>query len=192
MATYGYSYTNTCVTIEVYGLSVGDSVRFFVRYEPNPGTMLVNGEAFIATSSTMAKSFFVLSAGKSYAINVYVNGIVLGTRYFDTSSGQNVQIRPNNWYWSGIYSGAAVILQAQTWNQFCARINEFRRYKGLSNYSFTTVYSGNPMYAWQVNEAIIAINSINGHGSTPTYVYSGNPMDANFMIQLQNALNAIQ
>ena len=190
MATYGYSFSETYVTIEVYGLSYGDSVRFFVRREPATGTMLVD-QAFTATSSTMAKSFFVLSAGSTYAINVYVNGVVLGANYFTTPGGQPSVRRPDNWYWSGIYQGGNISLSAYSWNQFCSRINEFRRYKNMSSYSFSSAYSGGAMYAYQANEAWYAINEIGGHGAMPNRVYSGDAIYASFMIQLQDALNAI-
>lgn len=189
MATYGYSYTNTSVTIEVYGLAIGDSVRFFVRRDPNPdGAMLVDGETFTSTSSTMAKSFFVLSAGNRYAINVYVNGVVLGAQYFSTSNGQVTPVRPDNWYWSGIEKDKPILLSASSWNQFCERINEFRRYKGLSAYSFETVRSGGQMYAYQANQAVIAINEMN---NILSYVWPGDTMSESFMKQLQNTLNAV-
>lgn len=126
MAVYSFTYTYAAVTFVVSGILSGDSITFYVRSEPYSGTMLV-AESFTATGSTMTKIFSVLSAGSSYAINVEVNDVQLGTQYFNTFLA-----RPNNWAWTSIVvSGVAIKISAQEWNSFCDRINEFRVYKGL-------------------------------------------------------------
>lgn len=149
-----------------------------------------SGDSKTATSYYMNGVTFSVSltAGKRYAVNVSVNNTNIGVQYFTAPSAKT---RPSNWYWSGISSGAAISVSASTWNQFCSRINEFRKYKGLFDFSFTPAVSGQPMYASQANQAWNAINGISGHGSMPNSVWTGAEMSASFMIDLQNALNSI-
>lgn len=100
--------------------------------------------------------------------------------------------RPSDWqWWNSIYQGAKIKISADEWNSFCARINEFRAYKGLASYSFTKVSSGNKISASVVNQAVTAISAIPGHGTLPNSVYVGNPIKASFFNSLQTALNGI-
>ena len=187
MAAYTFTYTNTTVTFTVTGLLLGDSVRFFVWLDPSPGSSLVDQE-FAATGNTMTKSFSVLSAEKNYAVNVGVNEVYIGTQYFDTKSG-----RPDDWEWtSTIAFGAAIRIGFQEWNSFCARINAFRTYKGLLEFSFSTVTRGQAISAAIVNQAISAISTIPGHGILPSNTVSGvTVISADFFNELRTALNAV-
>lgn len=101
--------------------------------------------------------------------------------------------RPDNFYWdSAVASGNEAIIYAWRWNSFAGRINEFRVYKGLPAYNFTTVYSGTtPISASIVNEAWDAINEIPGKGTMPSKAVSGGPMYASFFHSLANAINSI-
>src|SRR5690606_31094225 len=82
------------------------------------------------------------------------------------SSTRNVQVtykvaRPNNWTWhTPKVAGQPISLTASEWNSFCLRINQFRQYRGLQNYNFTTVYSGNIITASVINEARSAMSSM--------------------------------
>lgn len=110
-------------------------------------------------------------------------------------SSNYVQViaRPNNFIFSSnIQSGAATTtLTADTWNNFCTRINEFRQYKGLSNYSFTSVSSGSRMTAAIMAQPWDAINAINGHGTMPTRPSQGATIYASYFHTLAAALNNI-
>lgn len=120
-----------------------------------------------------------------------------GTYYPAGSSTVTVTVpastRPTNWYWnSAISSGRTVNIGASEWNNFCSRINDFRVYKGLSEYSFTTARSGRTEISASIcNEAWYAINGISGHGTMPSRAVSGGPMYASFFNNLQSALNSI-
>lgn len=186
MASYTISNTNTSVTFNVSGLSSGDKVRFYVRYEPDSGGSIVD-QTLTASGSTMSRTFSV-SAGRSYAVNVSVNsGGWIGAKYFSTGSD-----RPSNWSWSSTISkGNKMRITATDWNNFCSRINAFRAYKGLSNYSFTAAVSGRSMTAAQGNQARSAINEISGHGSLPSSAVRGSTVTASFFNGLKDALNAI-
>lgn len=102
--------------------------------------------------------------------------------------------RPDDWEWtSTIESGAAIEISALEWNLFCDRINEFRVYQELKEYSFTTVVSGQVISAAVVNQAISAISAISGHGTLPSQAVSGvTKITARFFHQLKDALNAIK
>lgn len=192
MAGYYISSTNESVTFSVYGLSSGDSVRLYVRYEPDPGSAVVD-QTYTATSSTMSLTFTIPSSS-TYAANCKVNSSWLGAQYFSTGSSGSGSTRPSDWSWSsGLSSGNIINMRYSEWNNFLSRINEFRAYKGLGNYSFTTAVSGQPMRAIQANQAIDAIGGIPGHGTLPTSVVAGvTVISVSFFNALKNALNAVQ
>jgi len=101
--------------------------------------------------------------------------------------------RPTNWAWTNTFtSGQPLNITATEWNNFCARINSFRAYKGIANYSFTTVTSGGAMTAAQANQARTAIQGIGGGagGLIPSVATGGN-INASYFITLRNELNAI-
>lgn len=104
-----------------------------------------------------------------------------------------VPVRPSDWMWtSTIVSGREIRITASEWNGFCSRINEFRAYKSLSNYSFTTVVSGTTkISAAIVNQARTAISAISGHGSLPSAAIAGGALTASFFNSLSSALNAV-
>lgn len=100
--------------------------------------------------------------------------------------------RPSNWSWvSTVSAGATIALTATEWGNFCSRINEFRTYKGLSGYPFSSVSPGDIISAAIVNEARSAINGMSGHGTLPSAAVPGGEITASFFDSLKNALNAI-
>lgn len=107
-------------------------------------------------------------------------------------------IRPNNWTgfdyivsgYSMTVSGTAIyVMSATLWNDFTERINDFRSYKGLSNYSFTTVSSNTNCSAAIINEAINAINDV--AGTSQSTVSSGQTIAASIFTTMKNNLNSI-
>ena len=141
-----------------------------------------NGSAFSATSEVIANEVYYLFVccygGKSGSVTLSVSV---------TSP------RPNNWSWtSTISAGSQIKLTAAEWNSFTNRINEFRDYKGLSAYSFTTAISGTTPIEYTIcNQAYTAINAITGHGTMPAQLTNGGPLYASFFNGLRDALNAI-
>lgn len=109
-----------------------------------------------------AQSVFVYGGSNLYCVDDY------GDRYTLTKS-ITVSSRPASFSWT--YSktaGADFNLKATEWNSFTSKINEFRDWKGLSDYSFTTAVKGNTFTAAMFNQAVTAINAM----------YSNNPLSS--------------
>lgn len=185
-----YEVTSEDVTFKVSGLTSGDVVAFYV-IQQDPKVNIEYAETkYTATGSTLRATFDGLQPNKEYAYNFVVNGVVQlsSARYFTTPASS----RPNNWSWtSTISSGADIAITATEWNSFCSRINQFRSYKSLSSYSFTTVSRGTTISATIVNQARTAINGISGHGTLPSAATSGGTITASFFNSLASALNSI-
>lgn len=192
MATFTFTAFPLAVTITVRGVSSGDLVRFFVRTDP--GNVTIIDEKYTATGTSITKTFEGLQERTDYAVNagVTVGDTTdwIGIQYFTTPS-QGGGSRPDDWDWySTIASGQTINLSASEWNDFCDRINEFRDYDGLSQFSFTTVYRGDPIEASIINEARSAISNISTSGAVPNRVNSGDPIEASIFLDLRDALNA--
>lgn len=100
--------------------------------------------------------------------------------------------RPANWNWTNSFvSGQNINITATEWNNFCSRINEFRRYRGYGNYSFTVVSRNQDMRASVANEARAAIQGISGYGAYIPYIYSGNNISVSYFNTLRSELNSI-
>lgn len=134
-----------------------------------------------------------VTAGVTYYIWVCeVDGNSTGTIELYVQPPEKVVARPNDFAWT--YSkvqGGTFNLTATEWNNLATRINEFRAYKGLSNYSFTTAYSGNNYMAYMYNQARTAIQGISGYGTYIPSVSSGDTVTAYMMNVLVSELNSI-
>jgi len=103
-----------------------------------------------------------------------------------------VSERPLNWSWyTSKTSGTNFNITATEWNAFCGRINEFRVYKGLSNYSFTSAVSGNNAQASQINQARTAINAMSPPTSVPSSVSGGGNCLPSTVNGLRDSLNSV-
>ena len=110
--------------------------------------------------------------------------------------------RPEDWHWiSPVSKGIEVswfgdnavwYLTAEEWNQFTARINEFRLYQCFPSAQFTTAVKGEPMLALQGNEAVNAIRDMNPPIAVPNNIEVHDPIEAAFILGLANSLNSIQ
>lgn len=101
-------------------------------------------------------------------------------------------VRPSNFSWTYAKTkGGSFNLTATEWNNLTARINAFRAYKGLSNYSFTYAYKGDDFTAAMYNQAVNAIKGISGYGSYLSTVSKGDTVTAAGLNLLRDELNAI-
>jgi len=100
--------------------------------------------------------------------------------------------KPSSFSWyTTKSSGGNFNLTASEWNDLCTKINDFRSYRNLSDYTFTRAYSGNSFTATQYNEARNAINVMNPSTSIPIYRNSGEIIYASDINGLRDSLNSI-
>lgn len=190
MASFSVSVYYTTVTFTVSGVTSGDSIRVYIRYANDASAKV--SDVYYTASGTSFSTTYTLSPD-TYTANVKINNDDwIGGKTFTTIADPSS--RPADWSWSGIYMGAPVTnMTAAQWNSFTTRINEFRAYKEMSGYSFTTVVKGiTPISAVIVNQARSAINEIQGHGALPLAAVPGvTKISAAFFSQLASALNAV-
>lgn len=99
--------------------------------------------------------------------------------------------RPASFSWdTQKTSGATCNLTASEWNRLTVKINEFRAYKNLSSYSFTTASAGNVFTAAIFNQARNAISAMNTSG-LPGTKSTGDYVNASDLNALRDTLNAI-
>lgn len=142
-----------------------------------------NGEAF--------HTFTGLTQNTTYTFKGVAFDVAL-----KTSTSKSITVtttnRPDNWVWvNAKTSGANFNLTASEWNSFTAKINEFRTYKTLAAYSFTTVSSGTNFQAYMFNQAITAINAMTPPTAPPTSKSTGDVIMASYFITLRDSLNSI-
>lgn len=189
MASYSITNSTSSVTFYVSGLNYGDNVRIYVRYSDTQNMTAVDSFPNV-TGSTLTLTFTV-ATNCNFVANVNVNGVWLGAKSFSTIPNAPAVVRPSNWYWTNTFTqGQRVNITAYEWNNFLRRINEFRAYKNLTAYSFTSVVSGYSITAAQVNQARSAISDMT-YSSLPAMAVSGNPIYPSFFYGLSNALNSI-
>ena len=126
--------------------------------------------------------------------------------YTSTFTTATMPVRPSNWSWiNPITSGGSIysvvgknlyIMPATEWNSFTSRINEFRVYKGLSNYTFTSASSESGFTKTIINQALSAIRDMSGSftgGNTlPSNRVTGdNIFVADYFVRMKNCLNSI-
>ncbi len=143
------------------------------------------GDNFAITYNVTAGTTYYIWVCESY-------GESTGTIQLYVQPPEKAVVRPSNFSWT--YSkvkGGAFNLTAAEWNALTKRINEFRTYKQLSNYSFNTAYSGNNYMAYMYNQARLAIQGISGYGTYIPTVSSGDTITAAMMNVLVSELNAI-
>lgn len=140
------------------------------------------------------RTFTMDASGKEFVHNSYYTMRVIAFDAQANSSNRTVQVqykvaRPVSWVWNyAKLTNQPVNITASEWNSFCLRINQFRQYKNLANYSFTTVTSGSVITATIVNQAVTAIGAM---VSTHAPVKTGDKITAFFFNKLRDDLNSI-
>lgn len=139
-------------------------------------------------------TFTGLNQGQTYNFKAqgyfYYNSTDLWSAYI-REVNVTTNSRPSNFSWdTSKVSGATFNLTASEWNRLAAKINEFRSFKGLSSYSFTTVSAGNTFTATIFNQARNAISSMSTSG-LPGTKSAGNTVKASELNALRDTLNAI-
>ena len=161
-----------------------------------------------ANGTSYSRGAYTTSGFKTFTEDAYGNEFVHGAYYYmkvtaydveGNNQSANVRVqykiaRPTDWTWhSSKTAGQAISLTASEWNSFCTKINLFRQYKGLSNYTFTTATSGSVITASIVNQAVNAISNMSPPTSPPSTVVSkSSVITASFFNTLRSSLNSIR
>ncbi len=193
MASFSLSQNaaGTVLYWTVSGIQAGDLVVFHIRYEPNDNNAHYRrfpADGTYTASGTTYDFNCPIEPGQHYACTVNINlaGTNLPLQYITANGSPG---RPSNWTWpTTIYSGAPYEnLTAAIWSSFESRINEFRRYKGGSNYGFTAPVSGVTLLNTCFSEAEAAISGISGHGTVPAV----RELSMAYLSGLADALNVV-
>lgn len=195
--SFSLSATSDTVTFTVVPGSGYTQYRLILIDADNGDTTVFN-EEFLNITSTFSYIVTELNHSTTYAAYVMYGANTsmedfLGPKTITTEAAQ----RPSDWAWTTAIATAYTVpkygellapVTAAEWNDFCARINQFRSYKNMTAYSFTAVSSGTGIASAILKQAIAAISAISGHGTLPT-VYD--VLKASFWQQLASALNSI-
>ena len=174
-------------------VSAGDDYTQVARALNIPKGCYIPTTSTTNTTQAVSVTSF-LKRGHTYKVRAFIvnsSGKVSETSNWITVSVPE-KLRPQNFSWTySKSSGGNFNLTAAEWNSFTSRINEFREYCDLSNYSFTTAYQGNTFTAAMYRQARTAIQAIDGYGGYIPYVSSGDEITAYMMNVLVSELNAI-
>lgn len=185
--------TANTVSIYVTGLLNGDNVRIFVRLYDDPDDVSFDKTVKVYGNS-LEYTVEDLEPDTEYLINVGIVTNIDGVNITDWGVAKDFTTkmeRPEDWeWWNTIKSGKPIQLEAEEWNAFCERINEFRVWFGVDEYDFTYVEPDDPIAADIVNEARRALMTITA--DIPTGVDRGDPITAQFFLDLRDALNAVE
>lgn len=202
MPSYSLSATESSITFTIQADPAYIYYRLFLRRSDSTD-MILSGKALtnILGLSSFLYTVEGLEPDTEYTANVYYStnttspeNFVMGAQTIVTKAAGG---RPSDWVWTtniahGLsvpqYEGILAPITAQEWNAFTAKINEFRKYQKLADYTFTTATQGGAITAAIIGEATQAIGGLSGHGAIPT---AGNAILASFWINLAAALNAV-
>lgn len=143
-----------------------------------------SGEAYYTFTNLNPNTQYTLLARAQDKSN-NLSGTV--TISITTSSG-----RPSNFSWTNSKtSGQSFILSAEEWNEFTQRISDFRTYKSLSAYSFTTAVVGSDVTSAIFNQAVAAISQMSPSIPTPSTVAYRDDITAKILNDIVASLNSI-
>lgn len=215
---YGYSLNSTESTHITLTLAAKDppSITLNSVTQPTIGVGTVNLSYTVSNASGATyTAYYIQTGGSSWSSKTssssttcQITGLTVGVEYkfyvhVENDDGQARDSntitktigsnRPSDWAWTNVHSAGSkcTTLTATEWNSFMSRINEFRVYKGLSNYGFTTVSKGDTFTADIFNAAKTAISEISGHGDMPTSATAGGVVYWARIDALRTALNAV-
>lgn len=173
--TFTTSSRNGVITVN-YSLEDSSNVSYvYINLYDSTNSTVLQQKTFTTASGSFsynkvadgrynirAQSVFVYGGSYYYCVDDS------GTTYTLTKS-ITVSSKPASFSWTyAKNSGSDFNLKATEWNSFTSKINEFRDWKGLSDYSFTTAVKGNTFTAAMFNQAVTAINAM----------YSNNPLSS--------------
>lgn len=186
------STTKSSGQVTLYWSSVLYADNYELDYRvQGSGTWSVWSSSIGATNATVAG----LTNGQPYEFQVraYVGDYGNWTSFSSTVVA-TPGLRPANFSWTGgpKVQNQPVSVTASDWTNLCTRINEFRVYKSLTNYTFTTVTANvTTITAAIVNQAITAISQMFPPTAPPTARTTSDVVTASFFNDLVSSLNSI-
>jgi len=188
----GITSTSAVIQFSASGVYSSGTMRL---YRQNTSTLL--DTKYVSANSY--ETFTGLTVGVGYYVLGFTtnsSGIVSvgnGSVVFTTEN------RPTNWTLFTMTSGSAMPTYlgnpspctAIRWNAFTNKINEFRTYKSVSLYTFSTAYIGQNATATLINQARTAISGMSPPTSVPPAVSSSGGVLASTLVGLQSSLNSI-
>lgn len=188
------------ISISFSGTDVGSGISGFNVYigTHNGGSSsLTSSKGVVYSSSSGNYKFTTDRNGYSFKAGTYYVGVVAFDKSLNYSDIMTNYItitnpKPASFSWStSKVSKGNFNITATEWNSFTKRINDFRNYKNLSAYSFTTAYSGSNFTASMYNQTRDAMVNMASSYSLPPYRYTNDEVKASEINQLVSYLNNI-
>jgi hypothetical protein len=196
-ATLAYTnFTGTAVTINISGM-VGNWTSVRVNLYRNGVFQSYRDILYGATATT----FTGLTGGYTYTFTAATYHSLSGLWSGNSNTLSLGTVRPMNFSWMfPKVQGDTCVVGAVEWNAFCNRINLFREYKGVANYAFIDVSTGEDFAYTIFNNARTALNALSAYftgGNTMPPAVTNNPASstsdvvANYFNQLVDCMNSI-
>ncbi len=196
------SETSTTITVYITGLDANYSNKERnIYWSCSDNTVYVSPQKTsipnkISQTDDIKLSGF--SAGKTYTIKATIT-------YYDADGTHTVELtatattsssgttRPSKFSWtlSIVSKGEDAVIYATDWNDLTENINDVRKYKGLSSYTFTVAEKNNDFTAEIFNEAVSAIQGISGYGTSLSKVSKGGSFTAKIFDDLVLSINSV-
>lgn len=180
-----WTATSTATTITTY-VTFGANTHHVNVYLPGATvpTLTLYSNGNVTHTGLTASTPYTLYIQAWDSTETYGSG---SQSYGVTTAGA----RPSNFSGWGITvaAGQPCTITAAKWNEFTAKVNAFRTYKGLANYGFTTVAPTGTIWYWLANQLVNGIAPMSG--AVPSTVSSGDAITAAWLNAVTNALNGI-
>jgi hypothetical protein len=156
------NFHGDCDNLTTYVQIYVDTVLVKTIYPSSAGSYQTFSDSITAT------------AGTHYIKALMCNANGCRTTYSNEIQFEITNPLPSPWAWTTGCDSDGYKLQfdkfemdASEWNAFTDKINEFRAYKDLPEYSFYTVSSDEIFWDWIYNQAVSAISDLNLYSSIP-------------------------
>lgn len=199
------STTSSTITVYITGLDANyDNKERNIYWSCTDNTVYVSpAKTTIANkiSETQDVTLSGFSAGKTYTVKATIawysddagtetNTTEL-TASATTKSASSSRPKKFSWTLSTVSQGEDAIIYTTDWNDLTENINDVRKYKGLSSYTFTVAEKNNDFTAEIFNEAVSAIQGISGYGTSLSKVSKGDSFTAKIFDDLVSSINSV-
>jgi len=197
--------TSSSISIQIANGMIGnwDYIRIYAyNHDINPSYKDISKIDY--DNGTRIVTWYNLTTGFQYIFNAAtyftINEITLQSAYWSNNLYITASDRPSNFAWdTPKVQGNNINITAIEWGNLQNKVNQFRLYKGLANYTFTSVVSGGIFYAMTFNEVRNKIGDMNTVGLPSTKVGISDvvdPNDADYILAsdlngLKDCLNGI-